>query len=93
MKRGLFFLLACLLFFSAAYAFANDPAQAVPLYRQAVTNDPSLAPASFYLARSLILTGHLREALSAVEQGLEFSPHDTTGLAMRRDLERALGGR
>jgi tetratricopeptide (TPR) repeat protein len=73
------------------YLRDNDPGRAAPLYRQAVENDPSLAPASFYLARALMLTGRLQDALGAVRQGLEFSPGDTTGLAMRRDLERSLG--
>jgi tetratricopeptide (TPR) repeat protein len=73
------------------YLRGNDAGKAIPLYQKAVANDPSLAPANFYLARSLILAGRPRDALSAVERGLEFSPDDATGLAMRRDLERALG--
>jgi len=73
------------------YLRANDAGKAIPLYQKAVANDPSLAPANFYLARSLILANRPRDALRAVERGLEFSPDDATGLAMRRDLERALG--
>jgi tetratricopeptide (TPR) repeat protein len=66
---------------------------ALRMYERVRELDLSIAPAHFMVARILAQRGAFRDALAAVEHGLEFDRRNTDAIALRDQLQRAASGR